>query len=70
MRKRVVPSSRVVEEESSSGDRCYPNRLRRSLSEWWKNHIMTLSNEEHANVALLDGPLTIREALLCVDANK
>ena len=31
---------------------------------------MTQDDEEHANVALLDGPLTIREAMQCVDANK
>ena len=31
---------------------------------------MTQRSQEHANVALFDGPLTIREALQCVDANK
>ena len=31
---------------------------------------MTQNDEEHANVALLNGPLTIREAMQCEDANK
>ena len=44
--------------------------MRRPLGEWRKNHILTQNDEEHANVAFLDGPLTIREAMQCVDANK
>ena len=31
---------------------------------------MTQSKEEHANMALFDGPLTIRKAMQCVDAHK
>ena len=69
-KERVQASSSVVEDDHSSGDRRYPDRVRRRLGEWWKNHIMTEDDEEHANVALLDGPLTIREAMQSEDANK
>ena len=69
-KERIAASSSAVEEDSSLVDRCYPDRVRRLLGEWWKNHIMTINDEEHANVVLLNGPLTIREAMKCVDANK
>ena len=55
-KKKVAASSSVVEEESSSAQHRYPDRVRRPLGEWWKNHIMTQNDEEHANVAHLDGP--------------
>ena len=55
-KERVPPSSSVVEGDLFSGDCRYPDQLRRLLDEWWKNHIMTQSDEKHANVALLDGP--------------
>ena len=44
--------------------------MRKPLGEWWKNHILPQSEDEHANVALLEGPSTIREAMQCEDANK
>ena len=42
----------------------------RPLGEWWKNHIITQSDEEHVNVALLDGTSLICKAIQCVDASK
>lgn len=60
----------AVEDNASSSDRRYPERNRRPLGEWWKNHILPQGEEEYANVALLDAPLTIREAMSCDDANK
>ena len=60
----------AVEDNASSSDRRYPERNRRPLGEWWKNHILPHGEEEYANVALLDAPLTIREAMSCDDANK
>ena len=47
-KEKVAASSSVVEEDSSSEDLF--------LGEWWKNHILTQNDEEHTNVALLDGP--------------
>ena len=66
-KENVAPSSSVVEMDSFSGDHCYSDRVHRLLSEWRKNYNMTQSGEEHANVAPVDGPLTIHEAMQCVD---
>ena len=48
----------------------YPKRERRPPGEWWKNHILPQHGEERANVALLDDPLNLCEALRSEDASK
>jgi transposase InsO family protein len=58
------------EEQVSSSERRYPERSRKPPGEWWKNHIFPQVEDEHANVALSDGPLTIREAMQGEDAVK
>ncbi len=60
----------VQVENASSSNRRYPERTRKPPGEWWKNHIFPPSDDEHANVALSDGPLTIREAMQGEDAIK
>ena len=58
--KKGLPSQRMaLREPSSLSNRHYLERVRRPPSKWWKNHIFTEGEEEHANVALLDAPLTI-----------
>ena len=44
--------------------------MRRPFREWWKNHIIEQGKDEHANVALLDDPLTFRDTVACDDAHK
>ena len=44
--------------------------MRRSHGESWKNHIIKQGEDELANVALLDDPLTLRDAMACDDAHK
>ena len=63
MKERVAPALSIVEEDSSSGDRYYADRVCRRPSEWLKNHIMIQSDEGHVNVTILNGPLTFREAM-------
>jgi len=48
----------------------YPTRERRPLGEWWKNHILPQHEEERANVAFLDDPLNLCEAMRSEDASK
>jgi hypothetical protein len=55
---------------SSLHERRYPLRERRPIGEWWKNHIFPQVSEEHANVALLDDPLTLCGAMKCSNAMK
>jgi hypothetical protein len=52
----------------SMHDKRYPTRERRPLGEWWKNHIFPQVSSKHANVALLDDPLTLCDAMRCGDA--
>ena len=68
--KGQQPQPGMVTEDQIASDRHYPDRVRKPLGEWWKNHILPQSEDEHANVALLDGPSTICEAMQCEDANK
>jgi len=44
--------------------------IRCLIGEWWKNHILQNRNGEHANVAYVDDPLTLYEAIRCSDASK
>ncbi len=64
------PPPNVVDEGPPLEDCRYPTRERRPLGEWWKNHILPQHNEEHANVACLDGPLNLCEAMRSEDASK
>lgn len=60
----------VHEGSSSLHERRYPTRERRPQGEWWKNHIFPQVSEDQANVALLDDPLTLCDAMRCGDAMK
>jgi hypothetical protein len=51
-------------------ERRYPLRERRLLGEWWKNHILPQQDVERANVACLDDPLNLRDAMHSEDASK
>ena len=62
-KNRTQPSSSIHEKR-------YPTRERRPIGEWWKNHIFPQVSSEHANVALLDDPLTLCDAMRCSDAMK
>ena len=48
----------------------YPRRDRRPPGEWWKNHILPQHKEERANVATLEDPLNVCEAMRSEDASK
>jgi hypothetical protein len=48
----------------------YPRRERRPLGHWWKNHILPQYEVECANVASLDDPLNLCEAMQSEDASK
>jgi hypothetical protein len=48
----------------------YPLRERRPLGEWWKNHILPQQDVERANVACLDDPLNLYDAMHLEDASK
>ncbi len=60
----------VHEGSSSLRERRYPTRERRPQGEWWKNHIFPQVSEDHANIAFLDDPLTLCDAMRCGDAMK
>ncbi len=51
-------------------ERRYPLRERRPLGEWWKNHILPQQDVERANVACLDDPLNVCDAMRSDDASK
>jgi hypothetical protein len=53
-----------------SKERRYPLRERRPLGEWWKNHILPQQDVERANVACLDDPLNLCDAMRSEDASK
>jgi hypothetical protein len=57
-------------ENAPSNNQRYPKRVYKPPGEWWKNHIFPPSDDEHAIVAISDGPWTIREALQGEDAVK
>jgi hypothetical protein len=51
-------------------ERRYPLRERRPLGKWWKNHILRQQDVERANVACLDDPLNLCDAMRSEDASK
>ena len=63
------PLSEGLDEGSSQEPR-YPRRERRPLGEWWKNHILPQEEVERANVATLEDPLNVCEAMRSEDASK
>jgi hypothetical protein len=58
------------EDGQPSEERRYPLRERRPLGEWWKNHILPQQDVERANVACLDDPLNLCDAMRSEDASK
>jgi len=58
------------QEGQPSEERRYPLRERRPLGEWWKNHILPQQDVERANVACLDDPLNLCDAMHLEDASK
>jgi hypothetical protein len=58
------------QEGQPSEEHRYPLRERRPLGEWWKNHILPQQDVEHANVACLDDPLNLCDAMRSEDASK
>jgi hypothetical protein len=63
-----TPSER--EEMGSTQEPRYPRRDRRPPGEWWKNHILLQHEVERANVATLEDPLNVCEAMRSEDASK
>ena len=57
------PANNDVVVESCGEVRRYPTRERRPLGEWWKNHILPQVDEERANVAIVEDPLSWNEAM-------
>jgi hypothetical protein len=69
----VAPSSTSTpsdEDETSAQEPRYPRRERRPLGEWWMNHILPQHEVERANVASLEDPLNMCEAMRSQDASK
>jgi len=59
------------EQEGQPLEECrYPLREQRPLREWWKNHILPQQDVERANVACLDDPLNLCDAMHSKDASK
>jgi hypothetical protein len=58
------------QERQPTEERRYPLRERRSLGEWWKNHILPQQDAERANVACFDDPLNLCDAMRLEDASK
>jgi hypothetical protein len=58
------------QERQPTEERRYPLRERRLLGEWWKNHILPQQDVERANVACLDDPLNLCDAMCSEDASK
>jgi hypothetical protein len=58
------------QEGQPSEERRYPLRERRPLGEWWKNHILPQQDVERVNVACLDDPLNLCDAMRSEDASK
>jgi hypothetical protein len=58
------------QERQPMEERRYPLREQRSLGEWWKNHILPQQDVERANVACLDDPLNLCDAMRSEDASK
>ena len=56
--------------KSFGKDGRYPLRERRPRGEWWQNHILPQYEQECANVALVDDPLNMCEAMQSEDASK
>jgi predicted metal-binding protein len=52
------------------GNTRYPDRPRKPLGEWWKNHIPQPQDDEHANMAIVGEPRNLREALESSDASE
>jgi hypothetical protein len=50
--------------------RRYALRERRPLGDWWKNHILPKQDVERANVAFVDDPLNLCDAMHSEDASK
>ena len=48
----------------------YPDRARKPLGEWWKNHIPPPQDKEHANMATIGEPRNVREAIESSDASE
>ena len=69
-----APSSMPIpsgsEEEGSAQESRYPRRERRPLGEWWMNHILPQHEVERANVAHLEDPLNMYEAMQSENASK
>jgi hypothetical protein len=63
-------STNGEQEGQTLEERRYPLRERRLLGEWWKNHILPQQDVERANVACLDDPLNLCDAMHLEDASK
>lgn len=71
---RVSPSSTPTpsgdEDKESTHEPRYPRRERRPPGKWWMNHILPQHEVERANVAALEDPLNMCEAMRSEDASK
>ena len=56
------PANDIVVVESFNEEWQYPTREQQPI-EWWKNHFLPQHNEEHANVAIFEGPLNYAKQL-------
>jgi len=63
-------STNGEQEGQALEERRYPLRERRPLGKWWKNHILPQQDVERANVACLDDPLNLCDAMHSEDASK
>jgi len=48
----------------------YPDRARKSLGDWWKNHIPPPQDKEHTNMATIGEPRNLRETMESSDVSE
>ena len=65
-----IPAENDGRVDKFGKDGRFSKRERRLSKEWWKNYILPQHGKEHANVTLLDDPLSLCEALRSESASK
>jgi len=69
--KEVIPPTPPSREDNGTAEESrYSRRVRKPLGQWWMNHIPPRDDEERANMAAIEEPNTMSEAIHSRDASK
>jgi len=69
--KEVIPPTPPSREDNGTAEESrYSRRVRKPLGQWWMNHIPPPHEEERANMAAIEEPNTMSEAIHSRDASK